>query len=174
MTASRPDWLYLGALFALDVGAMTFGTNGTVKYSEEWLLRYGAPTAIGLTWGATVGGVWLATPKCSLEWVGEAPPEGNVRESWPLALAFALLAGATAPVVNGIAIGYTLPQTWTTEEREAHVIVAGVAGFGGALLPYLIPPRTLSAVRELERLRLGVGPAPGGGTSGYVGYSFRF
>ena len=172
-TASRPDWLYLGALVVLDVGAIAFGSNGSVKYSDNFFLRYGAPLGIGLTWGATVGGAWLALPKCSPSWVGEAPPEGGVREAWPLALAFALLAGATAPVVNGIAVG-DLPVTWSTEEREAHVITAAVAGFAGALVPYLVPPRTWSAARELERLRLGIGPTARGGASGFIGYSLNF
>jgi hypothetical protein len=172
-TASRPDWLYLGALVVLDVGAIGFGSNGAVKYSDNFFLRYGAPFAIGLTWGATVGGAWLALPKCSPSGVGEAPPEGGVRETWPLALAFALFAGATAPVVNGIAVG-DLPVTWSTEEREAHVITAAVAGFAGALLPYLVPPRTWSAARELERLRLGVGPTARGGAAGFIGYALQF
>ncbi len=171
--ASRPDWLYLGALVLLDVGGIAFGSNGSVKYSDSAYLRYSAPFAVGLTWGATVGGGWLAAPKCSPSWVGEPPPEGGVREAWPLAVAFALLAGATAPVVNGIAVG-DLPSSWSTAEREAHVVVAGVAGFAGALLPYLVPPRTWAAARELERVRLGIGAAPGGGAGGFIGYASQF
>jgi hypothetical protein len=172
--ASHTDWLYLGALVLLDAGSIAFASNGTVKYDDSYVLRYGAPTAVGLTWGATVGGFWLALPKCSPSWVGEPPPEGGVREVWPLALSFALLAGATAPIVNGIAIGSTLPATWSDEERAAHVIVAGVAGFVGALVPYLVPPRTWSAARELERVRLGVGFAPDGRPEGFVGYRASF
>jgi hypothetical protein len=164
----------MGGLVVLDVGAIAFASNGTVKYDTNLALRYGAPIAVGLTWGATVGGAWLALPKCSPTWVGEAPPEGGVRETWPLALAFALLAGATAPVVNGIAIGSTLPQNWSDQERVGHLIAAGVAGFVGALVPYLVPPKTWSAARELERLRLGVGPGPGGGPSAFVGYGATF
>ena len=34
-----------------------------------------------------------------------------------------------------------------------HIVVAALAGFGGALIPYLLPPRTLSAARELDRIR---------------------
>lgn len=181
--ASRPDWLYLGALALLDVGAIAFSSNGTVKYSEDpgsgisapaaTALTWGGPVAVGLTWGATIGGGWLALPKCSSSWIGEPPPEGGVREAWPLALAFALLAGATAPVVNGIAIG-TLPQSWSTEEREGHLVAAGVAGFVGALVPYLLPPRTWSASRALERVRLGVGLMPGGPTGAFLGYQTSF
>jgi len=172
--ASHTDWLYLGALTLLDVGSIAFASNGTVKYDESYFLRYGAPAAVGLTWGATVGGFWLALPKCSSSWVGESPPEGGVRETWPLALSFALLAGATAPVVNGIAIGSTLPSFWSDGERAGHVIVAGVAGFVGALVPYLIPPRTWSAAKELERVRLGIALGPDGRPAASLGYSGSF
>lgn len=181
--ASRPDWLYLGGLALLDAGAIAFASNGTVKYSEDagsgigapaaTVLTWGGPVAVGLTWGATVGGAWLALPRCSSSWVGEAPPEGGIRETWPLAMAFALLAGATAPVVDGIAIG-TLPLSWSTDERVGHLIAAGVAGALGALVPYLVPPRTWSASRELERLRLGVDPGVGGRPSAFVGYRVAF
>ena len=97
-----------------------------------------------------------------------------MRATWPVALSLALLAGATAPIVNGIAIGTFcaapacqggLPADWSTFEREMHVVVAGLSGFGGALLPYLLPPSTLSAARELDRLRVG---ADGAGTSSSV------
>ena len=36
-----------------------------------------------------------------------------------------------------------------------HIVAAGVAGFGGALLPYLLPPSTWAAARELDHLRFG-------------------
>jgi hypothetical protein len=154
-TASHPDWVYLGGLLALDVGAVLVGSSEAIKTSGRYASLAG-PAMIGITWGATIGGAWLALPKCSPHWVGEPPPEGDVRARWPLAVALALLAGATAPIVYGIAIGSSsLPADWTTEDRELHVVLAGVAGFGGALLPYLIPPRTWSAAREIERIRLG-------------------
>jgi hypothetical protein len=150
--ASHPDWLYLGGLLALDVGAVWLGTSGAVKFASDEAVRYAGPAMIGLTWGATLGGAWLALPKCSLHWVEVPPREGDVHATWPLALSIALLAGATAPIVNGIAVG-NLPQQWSTEEREAHVAVAAVFGFAGALLPYVLPPRTVAAARELERIR---------------------
>jgi hypothetical protein len=182
--ARHPDWVYLGALAALDAGAFWWGSTGTFKYADGVGVRMMGPAMIGLTWGATLGGVWLALPQCRPHWVGSPPREGDVRASWPLALSLALLAGATAPIVNGIAVGYCtdvdsvgrplcqsgLPASWTTFEREMHLVVAGVAGFGGALLPYLIPPRTWSAAREIERMRFG---ADGRGNM-YVGYSVVF
>jgi hypothetical protein len=169
--ASHPDWAYLAVLAGLDVAGIWFGSWDKVKFTDSVPLRISGPAAIGLTWGATVGGAWLALPKCSPDWVGEPPPEGDVRANWPLALSLALLAGATAPFINGIAIGsYDLPREWTTEERAMHVVVAGVAAFGGALLPYLIPPRTWTAAREIERIRFG---ADGHGGM-FLGYSSRF
>jgi hypothetical protein len=153
-TASRPDWLYLGGLVALDAGAIWGGSSNLVKSSSSIPVRaILGPGVIGLTWGATVGGAWMALPQCSPSWVAAPPPEGQVRLRWPLALSLAVLAGITAPVVNGIAIGFDLPVAWSTFEREMHLVAAGVAGFAGAFVPYLIPPRTWSAARELERIR---------------------
>jgi hypothetical protein len=169
-TASHPDWLYLGALVALDVGGIWAGASGPIKFSDSLPIRFTGPLMIGLTWGATVGGAWLALPKCSGSWVAGPPPEGQVREAWPLTLALALLAGATAPIVNGIAVGFDLPVQWSTFEREMHLVTAGLAGFGGALLPYLIPPRTWVAAGELERIRFGVD----GHGNALLQYGFRF
>jgi len=108
---------------------------------------------IGLTWGATIGGAWLALPKCSAYWVGEPPPEGSVRTSWPMAISLALLAGSTAPIINAIAVGSDLP-IGSTEWRAARVVVAGLAGSVGALLPYILPPRTYRAAQEIEHIRV--------------------
>jgi hypothetical protein len=177
--ASHPDWLYLGGLLALDVAGIWAGSSFDIKYSDSVPLRMTGPVMIGVTWGATLGGSWLALPQCSPEWVRWTPREGNVRATWPVALSLALLAGVTAPVVNGIAIGTYcatpacqggLPADWSTFEREMHLVTAGLAGFGGALLPYLLPPRTWSAARELDRLRFG---ADGRGGV-FVGYAMSF
>jgi hypothetical protein len=168
--ASRPDYLYLGSLVALDIGALWFGSSDIVKFSSSVPLRtFVGPGIIGATWGATVTGAFLALPKCEPHWVGETPREGDVRTGWPLAIALALLAGATAPIVNAVAIGYNLPIEWSTPEREAHLAVAGVAGFAGALVPYLLPPTTLSAARELDKLRFGYD-----GRTGYLSYVGAF
>jgi hypothetical protein len=159
-SASRPDFIYLGGLLALDMASFWGGVQPFFKYSDSLPIRFLGPIIVGTSWGATVGGAWLALPKCSPEWVAETPREGQVRARWPLAIALATLAGITAPVVNAIALGNcsgacinNLPANWTTFEREMHIVAAGFAGFGGALLPYLLPPRTLSAARELDRIR---------------------
>ncbi len=166
--ASRPDWLYFGGLVVLDAATIWFDSWQHTKYADSLAVRVAGPAAFGITWGATVGGAWLALPKCSLEWVGETPREGKVREDWPLALAFAALAAATAPVINGIAIG-PLPQSWSTVEREMHLVTAGVAAFGAALLPYAIPPTTWVAARQLDRLRFGADAR-----GAFIGYTTRF
>jgi len=75
------------------------------------------------------------------------------------------VAGATAPILNGVVVG-TLPMDWSNTERAMHVVTAGVAGFAGALLPYLLPPASWSASRELEKIR--VGADAGTLTLGYV------
>lgn len=173
--ASHPDWVYLGGLLVLDAGAIWYGSSSLVKWSTSRqdapsiLFRLSGPFAIGLTWGATIGGSYLALPKCSPEWVGESPREGVVRESWPLALSLAILAGATAPIINAVAVGYNPPQSWTTFEREMHLVTAGLAGFGGALIPYLLPPSTAWAARELDKIRFGVD-----GKSVFLGYTTSF
>jgi hypothetical protein len=174
-TASHPDWLYLGGLAALDVAAFWSVTTDEFKFDPSIYVRMTGPVVMGLAWGATVGGAWLALPKCDPHWVGSAPPEGDVRANWPIALSLALLAGASAPVIYGMGVypcndprcQSGLPNVWSTEEREVHIIVAGLAGFGGALLPYLLPPRTWSSARELERLRLGA-DTRGNVTIGYA------
>jgi len=168
--ASHPDWVYLGGLLVLDAGAIWGGSSQAVKYSDSVPVRAVlGPGVIGLTWGATVGGAWMALPQCSPTWVGAPPPEGQVREHWPLALSLAILAGVTAPVVNGIAIGFSLPVQWSDFEREMHLVVAGLAGFAGAFLPYAIPPSTWSAARELEHLRV-----MSDGHSAFIGYGREF
>jgi hypothetical protein len=177
--ASQPDWLYLGSLVAIDAGAFWAGSSEPIKYTSSLTIRFTGPIMIGLAWGATVGGAWLTLPKCSPEWVVESPREGRVRETWPLALSLALLAGTTAPIVNAIAFGNctyqpkcgngSLPLAWSTFEREMHVVAAGLAGAGGALLPYLIPPRTLAAARELDRIRFGAD-----GRGAFVAYTTTF
>jgi hypothetical protein len=168
--ASHTDWPYLLGLVILDAGAIAVGSLDAVEASSSLPVRFVGPVAIGATWGITVGGAWLALPKCSSEWVSSPPREGAVRATWPLALSLALLAGATAPVIDAIARGDDSTSPYSTFEREMHVVAAGVAGFGGALLPYLLPPRTWAAALELERIRVG----PDGRGGWCFGYAARF
>jgi hypothetical protein len=49
------------------------------------------------------------------------------------------------------------------------LILAGTGGALGALLPYLLPPKTWRAAKELEHLRAGA-DAHGA----FVGYTIRF
>jgi len=163
--ASHPDWWYLGALTLLNGATITYGSVSGIQDSSNMLVRYSAPTVVGLAWGGAVGGFWLAMPHCDPHFVGELPREGDVRANWPVALSLALPAGATAPMINGILVG-NQPMDWTDEERAAHVVTAAVSGFVGALIPYLLPPTSWSAARELERIRVGT-DARGGVTIGY-------
>jgi len=168
-TASRTDWLYLSGLVALDVASIYLDAVGlNNKGNGEPGIRMLGPAAVGLTWGATVSGMVLALPKCSPTWVAYAPPEGDVRNPWPLAFGLALLAGATAPVTVGIETGPP-GGNWTVEERAGRIIVAGVAGFAGAFIPYLLPPKTWRAAKKLENIRAGAD-----GREAFVGYSLRF
>jgi hypothetical protein len=182
--ANHPDWFYLGGLALLDVGTVWAGSTITLKYSPSLLVRSTGPIMIGFAWGATLGGAWLALPKCSMEWVNDSPREGRSRPMWPLALSVALLAGVTAPVVSFITIGYCSSDgdqpnphlcqqgfiaSTSTVERAMRLVIAGVAGFGGALLPYALPPTTLAAARELDKVRLGTD-----GHGAFIGYSMTF
>lgn len=152
--ASHPDWLYLGGLLAVGTAGIAYGSWTPMRDSPQLGVRMISPAVVGLTWGATVGGVWLTLPQCDETWVATPPREGQVRTPWPLAWSLAILAGATAPIVNGIITGTDFPLTWTNFEREMHVVTAGVMGFAGAFLPYLWPPRSWAAARELDQLRL--------------------
>jgi hypothetical protein len=77
-------------------------------------------------------------------------------------------ARAVAAGAYGVEVG-PLPQPWSTEERAAHVLIAGLAGVGGSLLPYLLPPKTWRAAKELANIRAGVSS-----NGGFIGYMIRF
>jgi hypothetical protein len=153
--ASDPDWLYLGALLALDVGSIALDSS-VLQVQGEPGIRLLGPAAVGLTWGATIGGGYLSLPKCSPDWVASPPIEGEARTSWPVAASLALLAGATAPLIVGLETGTGgVTVAWPIPERSARLVVAGVAGVTGALVPYLIPPKTWRAAKELWHIRAG-------------------
>jgi hypothetical protein len=174
-SASKPDWLYLAIPPLLVAGAITLDTQ-VFKY--DWSVFGGTtgstfvrdigPALVGATWGLFIGSFHPSMPKCSPHFVSTAPPEGQVRTSWPIALSFALLAGITAPVVDYIAIG-PVPDAWTDGERVSRLVVAGAFAFGMALFPYLVAPKPLRAMRELINLRATVSAH---GT--FVNYTLHF
>jgi hypothetical protein len=150
--ASTTDWLYLATGLVLTAGSITVDTVLRTTASEG--VRYLGPSAVGLTWGFTLGGVYPSLPKCSSDYVSSPPPEGNVRTDWEIAFAFAALSGLTAPVVEATETG-TIPEQWSNAERVMRLVLASGFGVVGALLPYALPPKTWRAAKELEHLRAG-------------------
>jgi hypothetical protein len=167
--ASTFDWLYWGTTVAATAGAITLDVL-TIHTSNETAVRLTGPGLIGLTWGSVLGGGYLSLPKCEPGLVRSGPPEGDVHKTWPGAVAIALLAGVTAPLVVGIETGSGASTlSWSTEERAGRLITAGLAGFGGALVPYLLPPRTWRAAKKLEEIRMGADTR-----GAFLSYSLRF
>ncbi len=174
-SASHPDWLYLAIQPLLVAGAVTLDTQ-VFKY--DWatfggtngspIVRDIGPMLVGATWGMFIGSFYPSLPKCSPHFVSTIPPEGQVHSMWPAAFAFAILAGATAPIGDYIAIG-PVPDAWTDGERVSRVILAASFAFGTALIPYVLPPKTLRAARELLNLRASVSAQ-----SSFVSYTFNF
>jgi hypothetical protein len=174
-SASHPDWLYLSIPPLLVAGAIALDTQ-VFKY--DWAAFGGTegstavrdlgPALLGLTWGFMIGSFMPAMPKCSPHFVSTVPAEGQVRTPWALALSIALLAGMTAPILDYAIIG-PVPDSWNDGERVSRVLLAGGLAFGAALLPYLLPPKTVRAARELEKIRATVS---GQGT--FVSYTLAF
>ena len=176
--ASTPDYLYMGATLLLVAGAI-YADGSYFKDLDSPGTRTIGPGVVGLTWGAMVGGLYPSMPRCRATWVRYAPPEGDVRSDVPIAFAMAMLAGATAPLMVGIETGsprsphdadFGRDKTWEVEERSARLVVAGVAGFAGAFVPYLLAPRPYRAGRKLDALRAG---SDGHGAY-FVGWSGQF
>lgn len=145
-------------------------------FAAEYALRYTgpgvrllAPAVQGLGWGFFMGSIFPSLSQCSDHWVPTPQREGSYSSRWPIALAIAGFAGITAPVGLGIATGYEFPKDWSVTERQARLFISGFSAFGGALLPYLLPPRTWAARKELERLRFEASPQ-----GFYLGWSGRF
>jgi hypothetical protein len=114
------------------------------------------PAFIGLSWGWTVGSVYLTLPQCSPGLEPAPPPEGDSRSHWPLALSFGLLAAVTAPVLVGVETGEgTSTLAWSGGERATRLVVAGATGVLGSMVPYLLPPSSWRALRKLQSLRAG-------------------
>lgn len=161
--ASTFDWQYTGGWFLAFAGSVYLNI-GYLKHTNEPGIRLIGPGLVGFTWGGTLGGGFLSLPKCDPMWAPSIPPEGDVRASWPLATAITVLAGAMSPIMDYTFLGPVKPE-WTVPERSARVFVAAGAGVIGALVPYLLPPRTWRAKKEIEKMRLeGI---PGGATLGW-------
>ncbi len=150
--ASTFDWQYTGAWFLGFVGSVWLNID-VLKLSNEPGIRLIGPGLVGFTWGATLGGGYLSLPKCDPTWTPNVPPEGDVRASWPLAAAITVLAGAMGPVMDFTFLG-PVKTEWTVPERSARVFIGIGSGMLGALFPYVLPPRTWSAKKEIEKLRL--------------------
>lgn len=162
--ASRFDWQYTGA-FVVGFGASMYLNLDVLKQSSSAGLRLVGPGLVGFTWGGFLSGAYLSLPKCDPLWAYGPPPEGNVRAHWPLATAVAVISGVTAPLIDFTFLGPVKPF-WPVAERSARVFIAAGAGVLGALFPYILPPRTWSAAREIERMR--VEGMPGGAQLSYT------
>jgi hypothetical protein len=151
--ASDFDWMYTGAMVLGLVGA-EYLNLAVLKQQEEPGLRLIGPGVIGFFWGGFLSGGYLSLPKCDPMWSWGPPPEGNIRATWPLAAAITVISTVTAPALDFVFLG-AVPIHWTDSERTARVFVAMGAGTLGSLFPYLLPPRTWAARKEIERIRVG-------------------
>lgn len=165
--ASQFDWLYTGATAGAVVGTVLLNTK-YLKQQDEVAVRLFAPGLIGLSWGMFLGGGYLSLPKCDPTWASGPPPEGNVRSEWPMAIAITLIATATAPAIDYIFLG-PVSNEWTDTERSSRVLIAMGTGAIGSLLPYVLPPKTWAAKKEIDRIR--VGQMAGGP---FVSYTLTF
>ena len=165
--ASSFDWLYTGSMAAGFV-ASEYVSIGVVKFSETPAVRLIGPGMVGFFWGGFLSGGYLSLPKCDPMWAEGSPPEGNVRAAWPMAVAISLLATVTAPAMDYVFLG-AVPVGWPVLERSGRVFLAMGTGLLGSLFPYVVPPKTWSAKKEIQRIRLGeVAGGP------FVSYGFTF
>lgn len=161
--ASTFDWQYTGAFF-VGFGLSVYANIGYLKHETEPGVRLLGPALVGFTWGGFLGGGYLSLPKCDPMWAPSVPPEGDVRASWPIATAIAMLAGVSAPIMDYTFLGPAKLE-WSVPERSARIIVGAGMGVLGALFPYVLPPRTWAAKKEIERMRIqGI---PGGAMLGW-------
>jgi hypothetical protein len=163
-TASHFDWIYSGTLLT-GVATSVWANIQPLKNSKEPGLRLLGPGIVGLTWGAFLTGSYLSLPKCDPNWVEGPGPEGNIRATWPIATVLTLLAGVSAPFIDYSFLG-PIKTKWPVPERGARIFIAGGAGIVGALIPFVLPPSTWRAKKEIEKLR--VEGTLGGASIGYV------
>lgn len=165
--ASHFDWQYTGA-FALGFASSVYLNIDRLKHTTEPALRLLGPGLVGFTWGGLLGGGLLSLPKCDPLWAQGPPPEGDVRAIWPLATAITIVAGVTGPIMDYAFLG-PVKLSWEVSERTARVFVGAGGAVLGALFPYLLPPKTWSARKEIDRMR--VQGLPGGAA---LAYTVRF
>ncbi len=151
--ASSFDWLYTGAM-AVGVVGSEYLNLAVLKPNEEPGVRLIGPGMIGFFWGGFLSGGYLSLPRCDPFWATGAPPEGNIRASWPMATAITIAATVTAPALDYIFLG-AVPVHWTVTERSGRVGIAMATGALGSLFPYVVSPRTWRAMKEIERIRIG-------------------
>jgi hypothetical protein len=150
--ASHFDWMYTGA-FALLYATSVYVNIDKLKQIGPASVRMIGPITQGFFWGGLLSGGYLSLPKCDPLWAQGPPPEGNVRAQWPIATAIAVLSGITAPILDYVWLGQ--PKVgWAVEERTARVFVSGAFGVIGSLFPYVLPPRTWAAAKEIEKMRI--------------------
>ncbi|HEY8079364.1 MAG TPA: hypothetical protein VIF62_34775, partial [Labilithrix sp.] len=75
------------------------------------------------------------------------------RSNIPIAAAISLLATITAPAMDFVFLGAEKPE-WHDWERSTRVFLGMGTGLAGSLFPYLVPPKTWAAKKEIERIRL--------------------
>jgi hypothetical protein len=167
--AGRFDWPYLSLLVAADAGTIALDSQ-VFQSSGQAAVRLIGPGLVGLSWGWSVGGAYLTLPQCSSDWVRSRALEGSTRSELPLAISFTVLAAAMGPVIVGVETGDgqgTL--AWSPGERVMRLVIAGATGAVGAVMPYVLPPRTWRALRKLDALQAGVADR-----GGFVGYRVAF
>ena len=112
-------------------GAIALDTHSLQVRPERASSATSGPSLVGLTWGLFVGSFYPSMPKCSPHFVPTAPPEGEVRTSWPIALSFALLAGVDRARRrlhrDRSRSGLRVEQT---TERVTRIVLAGTFAFG--------------------------------------------
>lgn len=150
--ASHFDWMYTGA-FALSYVASVWVNIDYLKQIGPSSVRMIGPVLEGFTWGGFLSGGYLSLPTCDPLWTQAPPIEGNVRVAWPMATAIGLLAAVTAPILDYTWLG-PVKIGWAVQERTARIFVAGAFGVIGSLFPYLVPPRTWSAMKQIEKLHV--------------------
>jgi hypothetical protein len=164
--AAKVDWLYLSVTGLTTVGAVWL--NGETKFAPSVPVRFAGPAAIGLSVGWLVGSLPLALPQCSETGMRFGGREGDVRSSFFLGASLALAGAALASVTMAVATGQQ-PQEWGTIERAGRVATTAAVAFGGALMPYLLPPKPWRAAQELRKLRF-----ESGNNSALIGYTTSF